>query len=74
MNIFYLEINFNTLSMGKEFYTVIQLYTSICKILKVVGEWVKYFSWYDNTWSDVYVKLFYTDSVLKLNSFIYGLI
>ena len=30
--------------------------------------WVKHFYLYDNTWLDVYVNLFYTDSVSKLNS------
>ena len=34
--------------------------------------WIKHFYWYDNTWLDVYVKLFYTDNTSKLNSILIG--
>ena len=37
--------------------------------IEVVSGYVKHFCWYNNTWLDVYIKFFYTDSTYKLNPY-----
>ena len=55
----------------KEFYIIIQSNAYICKTFKIVDDWVKHFYWYGNTWLDICVKIFYTDSTYKLNPYFF---